>query len=293
MNRRNLIVLAAAAVIALFAVLLVNTWFSGVQQRQNQPVATPAVTRIVVASQELAFGTPLTEANVRMVDWPRSSVPDGAFTTIPDALKGGRVALRPIEVGEPVLADRVSGPDGRASIAYNIPGDMRAVAIPISAVAGVGGFVAPGDVVDIFLTRAAGDSQMTSVVLENVQVLAIDQLADEKKTNPKVGRTATVLTDLYGAQKLTLARQIGSLSLALRNVQNQAVGSTRVVTARDLGGSGFTLAASRPAAAVPSRPSGPALPVAPVAPRIPSGPAMTIYRGTADTQYEVPRYGLR
>jgi len=300
MNRRNIIILAAAAAIGLLAVFLVNTWFSGVQRQQTQVAASHPMTKIVVARQPLNFGTPLSDANVRLVDWPRSSVPTGAFSTVPDALHGDRVALRPIEVGEPVLAERVSGPDGHASIASTIPGDMRAVSISVSAVTGVSGFVTPGDVVDIFLTRDLGDEgqKVTSIVLENVQVLAVDQRASEKKTDPKVSKTATFLTDLYGAQKLVLASHLGSLSLVLRNVQNQTVGAARAVTARDLGGpfvrSGPALAARAPAPAyvVPAAVAPQPAP-RPALPRAPTGPSMTIYRGVADAQYEVPRYGVR
>jgi pilus assembly protein CpaB len=176
---------------------------------------------------------------------------------------------------------------------------MRAVAISVSAVTGVGGFVTPGDVVDILLTRqipgSENDDKMTSVVLENVQVLAVDQLADEKNTKPKVSKTATVLTDMYGAQKLVLASQLGTLSLALRNVENQAVGAHKLVTARDLGGGGLRF--SRPSAPAQTRPvyvvPAAAKNTGAIAARIPSGPSMTIYRGVADTQYEVPHYGLR
>ena len=302
MNRRNIIVLAAAAAIALLAVFLVNTWFSGVQQQQTKAAASHPLVKVVVARQPLAFGTQLTAVNVHLVDWPKSSLPAGAFTTVPDALRGDRVALRPIEVGEPVLAERVSGPDGHASIASNIPGDMRAVSISVSAVTGVSGFVTPGDVVDIFLTRdLSGDGgKVTSVVLENVQVLAVDQRANEKKADPKVSKTATFLTDLYGAQKLVLASHLGTLSLALRNVQNQTVGAAKAVTARDLGG---PFAGVRSAPAMRSQPiytvpavaaeTRPATAARPAPPRLPVGPSMTIYRGVTDAQYEVPRYGVR
>ena len=136
---------------------------------------------------------------------------------------------------------------------------------------------------------------MTSVVLENVLVLAIDQVADENATEPQVGRTATVQTDIYGAQKLTLARQIGALSLALRNVENQDVGGTQVVTPSDLAGSGLYIAAreSRGSAPAPSPAAARSAPASnnASAPRRPSGPTMSIVRGTDSTTYEVKRQG--
>ena len=230
-----------------------------------------------------------------MQNWPADSVPEGAFRTIDDAIKGGRVALRPIVVGEPILASKVSGTDGRAVLSANLPEGQRAIAIPVSAVNGVAGFVRPGDVVDVLLTRqipgegATGDDLMVNVVLERVQVLAIDQSANEADTAPKVGATATVQVDMYGAQKLILAQRIGSLSLALRNVQNQMSDRFAVVTARDLGGGGLYRGARR----TPTVAMGPTTFAAPagaggaMVPPRPTGPSMTVFRGTGATEYEV------
>src|SRR5207237_4743953 len=133
--------------------------------------------RIVVASRPLEFGQPLTTENLRMANFPANSVPDGAFRSIDDATRGGRVALRAIVVNEPVLADKVSGTDGRAVLAANLEPGMRAVSIPVTAVTGVSGFVRPGDIVDVLLTRSVPGAEgtgalMTDVILDRVKVLA-------------------------------------------------------------------------------------------------------------------------
>ena len=232
MRSRNWIVLGIAVIVGLFAVYIANSYFSGVQESEERRAEELQMARIVVASQELAFGAPLTETNTRLVNWPASSVPVGAFTSLQEAMSSGRVVLRPITVGEPILASKVSGTGGRATLSANLPKDMRAVSIPINTVAGVAGFVRPGDVVDVMLTRqipgegADTADKMTHVVLENVLVLATDQQADEKSTQPAVSQTATLQTDLFGAQKLALAREVGTFTLALRNVENQEVGAT-------------------------------------------------------------------
>lgn len=290
MNRRNVIVLVVAALVGLLAVFLVNAWFSGREKQQSVAVTPTAVTKVVVARQPLAFAAPLTPANLSVVDWPASSVPPGAFTTIEDATRNGRVALRPIEVGEPILRSRASADDGRGAVSNNIPENMRAVAIPISAVSGAGGFVTPGDVVDVLMTREFGESQATNVVLENVQVLAIDLVANERANQPKVGNTATVLTDLYGAQKLVLANQVGSLSLALRNIKDQDAVAKRTVTLRDIGA---RVGVSRSAPSAPVSQPVAASPPSQQVIRLPSGPSMAITRGTDTTVYQVQRYGSR
>lgn len=294
MQQRNLIIIGIAVFIGLIAVYLANTYFSGVQQRQDREAAENQLAQIVVATQPMQFGTTLGTTNLRLANWPANSVPQGAFVSVEEAMRGGRVALRPIAVGEPILAGKVSGEGGRATLASIIPEELRAVSIPVNQVTGVAGFVRAGDVVDVVLTRqipgegAQRDDKMTTVVLENVYVLAIDQVANENETEPKVGQTATVQTDIVGAQKLALAREVGALSLVLRNVENQAVGGTRTVTVADLGGAGLYIPAKdRTAAAAPAPVNSAAGPVR----RAPSGPTMSIVRGVEPTTYEVKRKG--
>ena len=89
--------------------------------------------------------------------WPQDSLPHGAFATV-DALlaEGSRVVLSPMEANEPVLLAKLSGPNGRATLSNLLTPGMRAVTIKTDEIAGVGGFITPGDRVDIVLTRDAG-----------------------------------------------------------------------------------------------------------------------------------------
>lgn len=308
MGQRNLIAIGLAVFLGLIAVYLANVYFSAREVQQERVAEEQRMARIVVASQELAFGSPVSPQNVRLVNWPANSVPIGAFTSIEEATKN-RVALRPIVPGEPLLASKVSGADGRATLSANLPLGQLAYAIPVNDVAGVGGFVRPGDVVDVLLTRAIpgegnqSGEKMTDVVLEAVPVLGIDQVADEKNTQPAVGKTATLQVDTYGAQKLALAMQSGSMSLALRNVADQVTGARKTVTRADLGGRYFM--PSRGYAARPSTPTQAAtLAMAGAARRVglpqsstggtvmaprPLGPSMTVVRGTRATQEEFVR----
>jgi len=286
MNQRNIIILVVAGVLGILAVYLANAWFSGVEERQQAIVEEQDLVTIAVAAQELEFGAPLTEENVRMVSWPANSVPVGAFTDR-SGIQPGQVAIRPIEVGEPILQARISS---RATLSANLPVDMRAVTIPVNEVSGVAGFVMPGDVVDVMLTR----ENVTTVLLENVRVLAIDRRASEQNTEPAVVDTATLEVDPLSAQRITLARQVGTVSLALRNVENQEIGVTPRITLADLG-TGYRVAPARsrvaraPAANPAPRSAAPVSTSSPAR----SGPRMSVVRGTASTDYEVQRYGSR
>lgn len=307
MGGRNIAVLAIAIIIGIFAVIMANAWFSGIEERQERVAEEQQLTRIVVATQPLEFGSALTPENLRMQNFPQASVPAGAFTSIEGAMDGGRVALRPIVPGEPILADKVSGAGGRAVLSALLPDGMRAISIPVTAVSGVSGFVRPGDIVDIMLTRqipgfgATPQDQMTDIIMEGVQVLAIDQVATqvEGSENPGVGSTAVVQVDQYGAQKLVLANRLGQLTLALRNVENQEPGPLLTVTSRDLGDPSIYLAgqqtpppASSPPPIIYGAPIAPPPPAASGPPPI-TGPSMSIIRGTDTTEYPVDGLGGR
>ena len=293
MQNRNLLIAGVALLLGLVAVFLLNSYFSGFERAQEEAVQDTELTRIVVATQEIGFGTPISSTNTRLASWPSNALPPGAFSSIEEATQGGRVALRPIVLGEPILSSKVSGEGGRATLASVIPEDQRAVSIPVNAIAGVGGFVRAGDVVDVMLTRqipgegASSTDKMTTVVLENVLVLATDQVADENNTTPAVATTATLQTDIYGAQKLALATQIGTLSLSLRNVENQVVGGTRPVLSRDLGGAGIYIPRREGrGGGQQSSSRGSSGGSSDTPPRV-TGPSMTIVRGTEPQVYRV------
>lgn len=298
MQGRNLILLGVAIVLGLIAVFLANSYFSGLDTRQQQLAEEQKLSRIVVASQDVAFGDPLGTQNLRMANWPASSVPAGAFTSMEAVLRNNRVALRPIVVGEPVLASKVSGVDGRATLSANLPVGKLAFTVPINDVSGVGGFVRPGDVVDVLLTRnipgpgAGANDKMTDVVLEAIPVLGIDQVSDENQTKAVPGKTATLEVDTNAAQKLALSTQLGVITLALRNVADQAVTPRSTVIPRHLSASGFMLRAPSAAPPQPTRLAAPgAIMGAATAftkPR-PRGPSMVVVRGAQSTEYEVLR----
>jgi pilus assembly protein CpaB len=297
MQSRNLVILAVAVLIGLFAVLIVNGVFSGVEERQEQIAEQNRMVRIAVASQELTFGTSLSSQNVRLANWPASSVPVGAFTTVEEATKS-RVALRPIVPGEPILASKVSGTDGRATIAANLPQGQLAFAVPINDVTGAGGFIRPGDVVDVMLTRtipgegATASDKMTDVVLQSVPVLAVDQESNENNTKPAIAKTVTLQVDGPSAQKLALAQQMGVLTLALRNVGDNTATPRATILPRDITASRLYIR-ERGTAAPAAAPRPPRLAARPPAglpnPAMPglSGPRMTVVRGTKTSEESV------
>ena len=144
---------------------------------------------------------------------------------------GKRVVLTAIEPNEPVLRSKITGPGQRATLSAMLRDGMKAVTVRVNDVDGVGGFVLPGDHVDVALTRQVDKANgTTDVVLQNARVLAIDQLADERLDKPTVVKAVTLEVDTVGAQKLSLAASLGSLSLMLRKAGEANNQYTRRIT---------------------------------------------------------------
>ena len=170
------------------------------------------------------------------IPWSEDSLPAGAFATIGNVLTGGkRLVLSAIEVNEPILSVKITGPGQRATLSSVLHDGMKAVTIRVNDVEGVAGFVLPGDRVDIALTRLDGkDNATTDVVLQNAQVLAIDQVADERVAAPSVAKSVTLEVDAVAGQKLALAASLGSLSLQLRKAGDTTSEKSLRVSLKDL-----------------------------------------------------------
>jgi pilus assembly protein CpaB len=219
-KRQSLIAIGIAVVLGLVAVYLANVFLSS-GQSDGPPEGT---VKVAVAAVPLDYGTELTQANVRFVDYPANALPAGVFRTPNQLLPAGksRVALTTIAPNEPILAGKVTGEGQNASIAALLPEGKRAAAVRINDVSGVAGFIKPNDSVDVLITRqAAGDnyssnSQLTDVLLKNIRVIALDQEAANQDGKPSVAKTATLEVTPIDAQKLALAQRIGEISLVLR-----------------------------------------------------------------------------
>lgn len=227
-----------AVVFGLLAVFIAQVWLNNQAslRAKVEPAKAIASQTVVVAKQPLRFGTELTAAMLQEVPWPSDALPNGAFAKIHDIMAGGRrVVLAAIEANEPVLSLKITGPGQRATLSALVKPGMKAVTIRVNDVEGVGGFVLPGDHVDVVLTRQIDKgSATTQVVLQNTRVLAVDQTADERAQKAAVAKSVTLEVDTVDAQKLWLASSVGNLSLLLRKAGETAEVRTRKVTLEDL-----------------------------------------------------------
>jgi pilus assembly protein CpaB len=233
--------IAFAVVFGLLAVFVAQSWLNSqaeLRMRSLEANKKPVSTRtIVVAAKPLRFGQELAAAQLREMEWPAEALPTGAVAKISELLgEGRRVALTAIEPNEPVLGTKITGPGQRATLSAMLRDGLKAVTVRVNDVEGVGGFVLPGDRVDVTLTRQIDkNAASTEVVLQNARVLAIDQIADERTDKPAVVKAVTLEVDLIGAQKLQLSASVGTLSLMLRKAGEANAEYTRRITLSDLG----------------------------------------------------------
>ncbi len=274
MRKSTIVMVTFAVVFGLLAVFIAQAWLNSQAERklrsleaQKNPLKTNT---IVVAAQRLQFGVELAPEHLREVPWPTEAMPQGTFATVSDVLSSGkRVVLAPVEVNEPVLAIKITGPGQRATLSAIVGEGMKAVSVRVNDVEGVGGFVLPGDRVDVVLTRQMDKGNATTeVVLQNVRVLAVDQSADDRTSKAAVAKAVTIEVDTVGAQRVWLAASVGSLSLLLRKAGEVNAEPTRRVTLDDL---------SKPERAQPQKNH--------------SVTNVTVQRGGQRQSYEVPVEG--
>jgi pilus assembly protein CpaB len=235
MRRANILILILALGMGVLAAFMARSWIQAHANAPSAPMST-----IVVANATLGYGTVLSEDNVLEIPWASSKVPEGAFATRDVLFKEGRrVVLTPIERNEFILQHKVTGPGQRASLSALLDVGKRAVTVRVDDVRGVAGFVMPGDRVDVVLirstTQAGGTVEKSSdVLLQNVKVVAVDQLVNERQEKPTVAKAVTLEVETDEAQKILLATDIGKLSLILRQAGQGQASNTGRITERDL-----------------------------------------------------------
>lgn len=187
----------------------------------------PAV-RVLAARRDLATGTFLKAADLEWQAWPEAGLSDGYVREAPEAMAAfeGAVVRARLYKGEPITRLRVIHPGDKGFLAAVLDPGKRAVAVPIDGATGVGGFVLPGDEVDVILTitreqAADGETEkrhFAETLLTEVRVLAVDQSADNPGGQPKLAKTATLEVTPKGAERLALGLSLGELGLSLRSL---------------------------------------------------------------------------
>lgn len=228
-----LAVLAAAA-----AAWLASSFVGGDVQQAQAPAPQIVTDEVLVAARDLQVGAKVTPGDLRWQTWPTEALASGYVVKnrVPDAMikmQGGLVRSSVLR-GEPVTNSKIIDATSAGFMAARLSQGMRAVSVAISPETGAGGFILPGDRVDVIVTRESRSDTgretlvVSDTVLTNVRVLAIDQAYGEANDDSgekiAVGKTATLELSPKQAETLARSQAMGDIWLSLRSLADTATG---------------------------------------------------------------------
>lgn len=237
-NTRAVVMIVISLAIGLAAVMLASRWVT------QQP--SLATSKVVVTAKDVDLGTRLAPDMLSTVEWPRGSIPQGAIQDQDVLLKDPqtqepRVVRTSLLRGEPILESKLAPVGAKGGLSAVIGEGKRAITVRVNDVVGVAGFALPGNYVDIIVNtedesvKAEGMSKTVSkIVLEHILVLAVAQEAGRDETKPRVVNAVTLEVTPEQAEKLDLARSVGTLSLVLRSQVDTAPVLTEGATKQQL-----------------------------------------------------------
>lgn len=200
--------LLGSSVLGVIAVILAAMWLRSYEASD--------LTKIAVASKTLEAGKKIEGGDLKLVDWPKANLPVGSIND-PGSVSG-RVVRTPIAQNEVVLERSLVSSGSNGSLSGQIASGMRAFTMNVNEIAGVAGFALPGNYVDVLInSKDNTNDHISKILLEKVLILAIAQETSTDSNKPKIVNAITLEVTPIDAEKLDLARSVGSLSLVLRN----------------------------------------------------------------------------
>ena len=220
--RRGPILIISSLLLAVGAAWVANNWL---QARAAGASSAEGKTMVVVAALEIPFGTKIEARHLGSIEMLSTSVPQGAFSEAAEVV--GKVARSAILRGEFIIKGRLADNDAGSALAAVVERHMRAVTVRVDDVVGVGGFLLPGNRVDVLASRRVHEEATTETILSDIKVLAVDQTASTDENKPVVVRAVTLEVTPEQAEILIKGKEAGSIQLTLRNPGDNSVYVTR------------------------------------------------------------------
>ena len=217
MNRtRVIVVIVVAILLSLLASVGVYRYLS--QKGRMAEEARLQTVGIVVAVVDIPVGATINANQIAITAWPKDLYPKDSFADTKSVVD--RAVRRDFLRGEPIVASKLV-PTGKGGglLSFMVVEGKRAFTIRVNEVVGVGGFIVPDARVDVILTTSppVGTGKISKIVLENMQVLAVGQIVEQKENKPITVNTVTLSVTPEEAEKLALAGNDGVIQLVLRN----------------------------------------------------------------------------
>ena len=211
--------------------------------------------KVVVASTPIEAGTVIANTQIKVIDWLNPDLPPQAVQDPKQA--NGRVTRHALQPGEPILESKLAPVDAKAGLSAVITEGKRAISVRVNEVIGVAGFALPGNFVDVLVSgRDDAQQPFSRVVITRAKVLATAQDTTADPSKPKVTNAVTLELTPQEAERLDLARTIGTLSLVLRNEADSTAWSSSGARMPDIVGAGGQRSATP--SLPPSQPDAPA-----------------------------------
>ncbi|PZP87269.1 MAG: Flp pilus assembly protein CpaB [Azospirillum brasilense] len=221
------------AILILGLVIAVGTAVS-LKSRMGQQAAAPK-SQVLVAAADIPAGSFVrAEYHLKLADWPQDNITPAMLTSeaVQPVDYEGAVARRAISTGEAITNSMlVKSNEGGFMSAVLEPG-KRAVSIPVDPTSGNAGFIFPGDRVDLILTHKidlnGGEERASETFIEDVRVLAVDQMLDNPENKAMLAKTVTLEVTPKQAEEINVAKDLGKISLSLRSLatKKDAAGDT-------------------------------------------------------------------
>lgn len=203
-----------------------------VQVAEQEPTK-PATVGYFVAARPLPRGTLAREEDFTVRSVPAERVPQGAILETAETKVGlpGSLVRKFVDAGSPVTLQDILRPRDRGFLASVLAPDSRAITIKVDEETGVAGLIRPGDHVDVVLTQVFEKADPTrralsETVLRNVRIIAIDQEIAQggrpvAAALAKIAQTVSMELTPEQVKRISVAKQLGTLSLAVRAAVDQ------------------------------------------------------------------------
>lgn len=229
-------------VLALGCGLVASIGISQVLERNAKQPAALETVPIYVALHNINLGDPIDANMLSLEEWPKDKVPRGAISNL-EELQGRRPRTAIIE-GEPILEGKLLAPGQIADPIRSIPKGYRLFTIAVDAEKSAAGLLGPGDRVDVQLfvrkdDRAGIDQPKSKVILQNIRVFAVDQTVQRSPDGGEertIAKTVSLLLKPEQASALTLATNLGEVSLIPRNPDDEESSASAEVSSGELFG---------------------------------------------------------
>ncbi len=247
MDVRKIALLVGALMIAAITAVMARSLFNtGGTPVVAAPSEQPTGPQVLVATRALPVGTILQADSFRYQPWPKELIQEAYYVQGEQnaAPQPGTVVRYNIAAGQPIPQGALVKPGDRGFLAAALGPGMRAVTVPVDAKSGVGGFVFPGDRIDLVLTQTIEGSdggpalKAAETFVRNIRVLATDQRTEAKdkdgKTEVLTFSTVTLEATPRISEKIALAQALGQLSLSLRSIADNNAELESAIAAGDV-----------------------------------------------------------